>query len=67
MCYFEKNLSIDIGANPKRTTISMGIGKRKVSTATHSIPILRVFENSMDRMAPVIRAAINCCVIFSLL
>ena len=47
-----------------RTTITMGIGYRKVSTATQIIPTVRVFEKSMERMEPTISAGMICSVIF---
>ena len=47
-----------------RTTITMGMGYRKVSTATQIIPTVRVFEKSMERMEPTISAGMICSVIF---
>jgi hypothetical protein len=40
---------------PNKNTITMGMGYRKVSTATQIIPMVRVFGKSIERMEPVIR------------
>ena len=50
-----------------RTTITMGMGYRKVSTATQIIPTVRVFEKSIERMEPTISAGMICSVIVNLL
>jgi hypothetical protein len=52
---------------PNRTTITMGMGYRNVSTATQIIPTVRVFEKSIERMEPTISAGMICSVSVKLL